>query len=124
MQVDEAFEIPVFLDEIYHRLHLHFRVGMWSMVYLRARVVTGPLSCGEWPKQKHESIGKKTEMQDTEPRGRAGVAGHGQVDGRSPLYTRSLVRNMWTWWVGRGVMQKREGIGSATAEEGKLEGFL
>lgn len=54
VQVDEAFEIPMLLNEIYHRFHLHFRIGMGSMVHFGARVATGSPSCGGGgqPKQK------------------------------------------------------------------------
>lgn len=53
MQVNEAFEIPVLLNEIYHRFHLHFWIGMWSMVHFGARIVTGSPSCGGVPQPEN-----------------------------------------------------------------------
>lgn len=52
VQVDEAFEVPMMCNEICHQFHLHFWMGMGSMIHVRARVPTGSRSCGEWPKQK------------------------------------------------------------------------
>lgn len=46
VQVNEAFEVPVLLNKIHHRFHLHFRIGVGAMVHFRARVIAGPLSCG------------------------------------------------------------------------------
>lgn len=46
VQVNEAFEMPMVLNKVHHRFHLHFRIGVGAMVHFRARVITRPFSCG------------------------------------------------------------------------------
>lgn len=110
MQINEAFEIPVFLNEIYHRFHLHFRIGMESMVHFGARIATGSLSCGGGPSRN--SNPRKQKYRTLQPEEGQKVLAMGR-----PLLAAPKNLAHVCVFCGAGAEVESPGVGSATAEK-------
>lgn len=53
MEGDESFDFAVTLDEVHYGFHFNFRVGLGSMVRIRARAATGSRSW--WDEEEEEA---------------------------------------------------------------------